>query len=133
MIHYYCSSSRNAANVDIVPQELVRDESHYVRLAAIDALLEAYPEAIAIPDHSGQTPLHVACLVQDAKTTRNIVELMLQHPSHVGAALAVQDNNGQSPLHCFMLFLAKVLLDIHDYRDVDLDSDSFVGLQPKPL
>jgi hypothetical protein len=76
-------------------------EMNTLRLTTIKALLEAYPPAIATPDHIGQTPLHLAC--NSSNSSMEVLQLMLQYSSHVEDAFQMQAINGQTPLHCLIV------------------------------
>jgi hypothetical protein len=115
------SSSLTTTPTIMIDSEDLMKEMNILRLTTIRALLEANSQAIETTDHIGQTPLHLACLLQtnsnsngedggsaDTKSSMNAIQLMLRYSRHVENAFQMQDINGQTPLHCFILSIVQM-------------------------
>ena len=61
----------------------------------IIALVDAYPEALALTDEKGRTPLHLACLLK-TKSALSVINYLLDRYS---GATRCRDNRGRLPLH----------------------------------
>ena len=61
----------------------------------IIALVDAYPDALALTDEKGRTPLHLACLLK-TKSALSVVNYLLDRYSGVTRC---RDNRGRLPLH----------------------------------
>ena len=62
-------------------------------LQIVQCLLNHYPHGVKVADHSGSTPLHIAC---HHRCPQSIVEVVL---NAFPAAVHVRDQNGCIPLH----------------------------------
>jgi hypothetical protein len=74
------------------PLNLACQRGHFSR-KTFHLLLEAYPEAIEIPNHRGQLPLHHACLNLGVSHDF-VLTLISKHPQ----GLLHRDHNGKSPV-----------------------------------
>ncbi len=69
-----------------------------MKLKAVVALLEAYPNALALQDSLGRTPLHLACMdVSNGGT--EVVMMMIKAAAKDGEKACVPDLDGRTPLH----------------------------------
>lgn len=68
-----------------------------MKLKAIVALLKANPDAIAVPDSLGRTPLHLACM--DVSNGGTEAVLMMIETTKDGPSACAPDLDGRTPLH----------------------------------
>jgi len=78
-LHYICNN--NDSNV----------VCNGLSLTVARLLIDKWPEAINIPNDTGETPLHIAC----SNGGYDVIKLFLDH----GANVRVLDDKGQAPLH----------------------------------
>lgn len=77
------------------------EKMNNMRMAAVVALLEAYPQSAVVRDSFGRTPLHWACMNLDTSSSKNGYAAMLIIQSNPDA-VPIEDSEHRTALHALV-------------------------------